>query len=346
MRPPLRRIAIAIAAALPPVLLGAAWMIHDRIAAATDAAVSRWAEGARKRGVNVALPEPTGGGGFPFAARRVFAAPAVTADGWRAEAAALVVEVSLSAPDAVTLAFVGPATFAGYGSWEPVTITEGARVTADLRTRTLAGGAEVPLAATAVLDSLTIPDAAGRSWRVRRMTLAAAASEPPPADHTRPGYTLEALVEGIEPPPELGLPGDGRAAAHLTVKGEPPSPTAPDLERWRRDGGTLELDRLETVIGPARLSGDGTLALDKGLQLEGALTLRGEGVLPLLDRLAAAGALALTPPEFAKVRSAAAMLTHPDPEGGPPRMTVPLFIQNHKVFAGPMPVAKLPPLRW
>lgn len=346
MRPIFKKIVIALALGLPTAGLGALWIIHDRVGAATDEAVARWSEDARRAGIGVTLPEPADGGGFPFTSRRVFTAPALWAPDWRAEAASLVVEISLLDPKKVVLRLVGPASYAANGASAPIALRGEARITTDLRSRTLVGGGTLPLAATAVFEDVTIPDADGRPWTVENLTLNGVVVEPPPADHTAPGYTLSAAARGIEPPPGLGLPGDGRATAHFTVKGEPPTPNPFDLERWRVDGGTVELDRLEVLGGGARLTGDGTLALDRGLQPEGAVTLRGEGVVAMLDRLGEAGAIPLPPRDFQRIRSAAAMLTQPDPAGGAPRMTIPLFIQNGRVFAGPMMVAKFPPLRW
>ncbi|MBL6455743.1 DUF2125 domain-containing protein [Belnapia sp. T6] len=126
------------------------------------------------------------------------------------------------------------------------------------------------------------------------------------------------------------LPGRGSAAGRAAA--------------WRDAGGTLGLRSLELRWGPVTAGGEATLGLDDRLQPMGAGTLRLEGADAALNAAAAAG---LLPPRNAfAVRAVVAILSRLPPEGGPPRLEVPLALERGQLNLARIPLARLPDWDW
>ena len=136
-------------------------------------------------------------------------------------------------------------------------------------------------------------------------------------------------------------------SAHLLLRvmGVPPNPALrPDVERWRNEGGTLEIDALALNWGPLSLKGQGTLALSRDLQLEGAFTAAVRGQDALLDALRAAGKIEPVP--AAAARAALGILSKPSPIDGQPEINAPITAQNGGLYLGPLRLLALPRLVW
>lgn len=170
----------------------------------------------------------------------------------------------------------------------------------------------------------------------------------PPADHLGASWTLSLDGKGLGLPDLPAQPlGNrvGRAALDANILGDiPVGPLDVGLAEWRDDGGTLEVKRLQLDWGPLAVQGDGTLALDGALQPIGAFSAQAQGFLETLDVLRRQG---LVEPQAAlAARLALGVLSRPSTGGGPPTLNLPISIQNRTVFAGPVAVVRLNPIRW
>jgi hypothetical protein len=356
-----RRIALAVglAAVVGAGLYGAGWAyMAGRFADGVRAFIAaRQAEGAAVAYAGVAL------GGFPLRLEARVLAPSATIalkDGtwiWRPERAIFsarpwsVGRVTLDLSGAHTIA---PADASGLARW---TATAGA----------FAIEARISAADVAALAlrarELRIRDRAGEDilaldrLRVDWRAAAAVPGDSRP-EHARPSQYFESVVETIRPPPGARLPlGDD--IARLVLAGEVRGRLAPAtgagalgrwrdvFGRWRDGGGTVELSRVEGRWGALTLAGEGTLALDGAFQPVGAFTARIEGYSETLDALRAAGALDGGAALAAKMTLTA--LARRDGEltgSGRPYLTLPVAIQDRRLYVGPVPLLTVPAVSW
>lgn len=141
----------------------------------------------------------------------------------------------------------------------------------------------------------------------------------------------------------------GRKLAHFKLEaqvlGDTPVPLErPRLARWRRDGGVLEIKKIDVAWGPAKLSGNGTLSLDDNLQPEASLAARITGHEKTVDALVAAGMVRENVARGVKlVLDMMARRTGPETEA---EIQLPLSIQGRVVYVGPARLARLPQIRW
>ena len=170
---------------------------------------------------------------------------------------------------------------------------------------------------------------------------------PPRPDRLRASQSFEALAEGIRLPPAARLllaDEIGRLAFAGRVMGRlAPDAAAEALRRWRDDGGTVELGRIEVRYGALALVGEGTLALDGDFQPVGAFTARIEGYAETLDALREAGAMSGRDAFTAKMVLTA--LARREGEGRP-YLTIPLSLQERRLYAGPVALLTVPALSW
>lgn len=172
--------------------------------------------------------------------------------------------------------------------------------------------------------------------------------------HLRPGeagaldlaFQLDSLRLDTErlPPSARPLPAFGPEIALLqgdmSIEGAPPLDGAlrPWLERWRDDGGDLQLRRLKLTWGQVDIEATGTLALDSEMRLLGALTAKVVGHEHLIDAAVAAGQMRHKDAEIAK----AVLGTLAAAGGGV--LSVPITLQDGVASLGPVPIARLMPL--
>ncbi len=125
----------------------------------------------------------------------------------------------------------------------------------------------------------------------------------------------------------------------------PDGPTRAALDAWRVDGGTVELRKVRIDWGEFQGEADGTLALDSDMQPIGAFTTRLWGVDQALDALVAGGQIDVRAGAMARIvlRMLATPSTRP---GVPPRVEVPLTLQDRKVYLGPAKLASVPRIDW
>jgi hypothetical protein len=160
---------------------------------------------------------------------------------------------------------------------------------------------------------------------------------------------LTFAADGVELPenaaPTLG-PRIAHAELDLVLRGAiPAARTAAALAAWRDAGGTIDLTKLGLHWGEFQAEADGSAALDSALQPQGALTVRAWGVAAVLDALVAAGQV--RPREGATAKVVLHAMAKPGTTPGvPPEIEVPLTIQDHKLFLGPVPIARIPTIVW
>lgn len=166
-------------------------------------------------------------------------------------------------------------------------------------------------------------------------------------EHERPSQSFESFAEAIRLPPTARLPlGDeiARLAVAGEVRGRIDAAAGRDaLGRWRDDGGTVELSRIEGRWGALTLAGEGTLALDGVFQPVGAFTARIEGYSETIDALRAIGALNGGSALAAKMALTA--LARRD-DGGRPYLTLPVSLQERRLYVGPVQLLTVPALSW
>jgi hypothetical protein len=124
----------------------------------------------------------------------------------------------------------------------------------------------------------------------------------------------------------------------------PPGPLAEAAAEWRNDGGTVELHRLYLSWGPLEMEAGGTLALDGELQPMGALTATIRGFAETIDALVAKGKIKASDAATAKV--VLGLLAKTPEDGGEPELTVPLTVQDGRLYVGPVGLLRIPPVRW
>lgn len=160
------------------------------------------------------------------------------------------------------------------------------------------------------------------------------------------GLAFKAAFAGIElasgPSPVLGrhiaeLSARGRLAGRLRG-----GPTA--LAAWRDDGGTVEFERLVVDWPPLRVVAEGTLALDEAMQPLAALSGEVSGLFETVDAAAAAGLV--RPKDAGTAKLLLGLMARTPPGGGPPSLTVPITIQDRRLYVGPAAVARLPEVAW
>lgn len=167
------------------------------------------------------------------------------------------------------------------------------------------------------------------------------------------GLAVTVEAESLLLPWEL-IPGLGRKTARLGMEAQTTG-DFPDIARrmpvngetmarWRDSGGTIEVRRLDLSHGPLTVSGDGTLALDQAMQPMGSFSFRVAGHMEALDRLRQAGLIDAQSHGLARLVLTA--LADKQGADGVSRIKVPLTVQDRRVFVGPVPLARLPLLRW
>ena len=218
-----------------------------------------------------------------------------------------------------------------------------------------------PEAITAILDAAgvgALNEGNGERIEIATATVRADLSRRPDPDHLTPVIILGLELGGVILPPRLTgarHPKDGKAGplgpkiARLGFKGAIMGPISSTYDyqafaAWRDSGGTIEIENFRLHWGPLRLSANGTLALDGKMQPMGALKATIAGFAETLDALVAARAM-----KKKKARTAKFFLSllakSPAPDA-PPEITLPLTIQKRTLSVGPVPLAKIPPIRW
>jgi hypothetical protein len=120
--------------------------------------------------------------------------------------------------------------------------------------------------------------------------------------------------------------------------------TVEALGQWRDDGGIVEVERLETQYGSLYVRANGTLALDAAMQPVGAMTAKARGFFQTIRALRDAGHIRSRDAAMARVILGA--LARKPSGGGPVSISLPLSIQERKLYAGPVRLMDMPLIKW
>ena len=171
---------------------------------------------------------------------------------------------------------------------------------------------------------------------------------PPSPPKSHQDTALSAVIDlGAVTLPQA-VPGFGDTVGDVAFSadlkgGLPPGRLAPALSAWRDSGGTLELRYFRLRWGGVLLDANGTLALDDALQPEGAFSAEITGQDAAVDL--AVGSGALQPRDAVLAKTVLGLLAKPGPNGEK-AITVPLTVQQDRVFLGPAAIAPLPRITW
>jgi hypothetical protein len=168
----------------------------------------------------------------------------------------------------------------------------------------------------------------------------------PPQSHRDAAVAAAIRLAKITLPWQLPPFGSDIEAVRLaaTVKGAMPAGTLRQaLDAWRADGGTVELEDGAFRWGKLAVTTSGTLALDAALQPVGALTATIDDHTAIVDAAVASGNLPADNANFVKIFLG--LMAKPG-EDGRKHLTLPLSLQNDRVFLGPAQIARLPRFTW
>ncbi len=186
------------------------------------------------------------------------------------------------------------------------------------------------------------------AWSLETGTATLRRPDVPPANHLGVGWTVAFDGGGLDLPESPALPLGNRVARVVldaSILGDiPPGPLGIGLAQWRDDGGTIEAKHLRLDWGPLAAQGDGTLALDAALQPIGAFSAQVQGFQETIDLLRRQGMVDNQAASTARL--VLGVLSRPSPDGGAPTIGLPVSIQNRSVFAGPVALLRLDPIRW
>jgi len=192
------------------------------------------------------------------------------------------------------------------------------------------------ITAGGVVSGLHIDDAA------MHLTIPAA----PPASHRDAAIAAAIRLAKITLPWQLPPFGSDIEAVRLaaTVKGAMPSGSLRQaLDAWRADGGTVEVEDGALRWGKLAVTTTGTLALDEALQPMGALTATIEDHAAIVDAAVASGDLPAGNANF--VKAFLGLMAKPGADGKK-RLTLPVSLQNDRIYLGPAQIARLPRFTW
>lgn len=163
-----------------------------------------------------------------------------------------------------------------------------------------------------------------------------------------PTFDLDVRIRGLKLPAGLRLPlgADVRQLNLLAkVLGPLEIPATVDaIGHWRDEGGIVEVERLETQYGPLYVRANGTLALDAAMQPVGAMTAKSRGFFETVQALRRAGHIRSR--DAAMARLVLGVLARKPKGGGPASISLPLSIQERKLYAGPVRLMDMPLVKW
>lgn len=222
---------------------------------------------------------------------------------------------------------------------------EGDAVTAAALDVTVAFGADTS-ASVAVTAQQIAGGGAASLVSIARADVQVVLPGRPPADHHQEGARVAVQLSGVGLPravPSLGATVD-RVTLAAVLKGAIPAGKLRDaLTAWRDDGGTIELEQGTLDWGKLAASVNGTLALDGTLQPMGALTATIENQNAVIDAAVAGGTMRAQDANLAKVLLG--LMAKPGPDGKK-QLTLPVTLQNRRLYLGPAQIAILPATTW
>lgn len=168
----------------------------------------------------------------------------------------------------------------------------------------------------------------------------------PPKTHLDTALRIALRLSDVTLP--VKVPGFGKTLNGLSFSlqmkgGLPPGALPRAIAAWRDDGGTIDLLYARLHWDSLLIDASGTLALDSALQPEGAFSTVITGQNAAVNLAVSSGAL--LPADADLVKTILAVLAKPGPNGEK-AITVPITLQNSRIFLGPAAIGKIPHIRW
>lgn len=286
--------------------------------------------------------------GFPLLLRMEMKEPAFAAGGdtpswsWRGDKA--VVEAYPWNPWRVTVGLAGEYRLDVVQKGGPVTYTGAAE---EFTARFPTGGGRPPQGELTVRN-FSLSDAGTARAAAARAVIKIDRLSSGNVDYRTPTVAFRLEAEGVKAPGILALPLGGDISL-LAVEGSvlgaiPPGPWPEALTVWRDAGGTLELKRLDTVLGPLTLNAGGTMALDASAQPIGAFTAKVQGFFETVEELRKGGFI--SGKDAVTATAVLGAMARKSRDGGPTTLNLALTIQDRRIYAGPVAFAELPAIPW
>jgi hypothetical protein len=198
------------------------------------------------------------------------------------------------------------------------------------------------------LSDLTLKQDTGGGAALERLNLEYEHGQlwdPGPFDVTE---TVSLTLTGLSAEAGMSMPlgsqiSEARLEAAILGKIPHDLPLERALSTWRDADGRLRLDQLSLTWPPMRLDAAGALGLDTGLQPEGTVNARMAGFAKAINMLEDQRVLRGRDATMARVLLGG--MARPDATGTPV-LEIPLIVRDSALWAGPVPVARLPRLPW
>ena len=202
--------------------------------------------------------------------------------------------------------------------------------------------------ATLLVRDLNVSDPAGMSlMQTAEIWMEATTPDVLTASHEDTSLILSISAADVQLPQAVDGPLGrtmSKLRADLQIRGNVPGGAlGKALEAWRHSGGTVDVNWLQVNWGEFDLRAKGTLALDAEARPLGAFSTDIRGYNQALDTLVAYAALEQSAATMAKV--GLSLLAKSPAEGGPPVLTLPLTAQDGHLYAGPLKILDLDPIR-
>ncbi|TVS00085.1 MAG: DUF2125 domain-containing protein [Rhodospirillales bacterium] len=336
--PPVRR-RLRIAAVMTVVIVAVAWVGYGiAIGTLFGRAIDDWIDAHRAEGyaISYAARDDVR---RPWGTQTVFHQPVITAppgaEPWTWQGERAVVALNPLRPDRVNIDLKGGHELIRRGN-RPAHVFGQAASLQFLVSQSAArvDGADI---------ALTFQDG-------HRLTVAALAGSAKPVS-TNPGVPAIALTLGAA---DITVPADwqfplgpeiaGAEVVATLVGPPPPAATGPAIRAWSAAGGLVEIEKLDLAYGPAILAGSGTFTFDADAQPLAALAVTMQGFLETVNALRDRG-LMRREDAFAARFILSALAQAPD-DGGPPRLSASLTVQDRELSIGPLVLLRLPAIAW
>ncbi len=347
-RPPRRRLrrtltGVLVLAALVVTAHGAAWTWAT---GALAVGMSDWVTQRRAEGWSIDHGPPARGG-WPFAARitlddvRVAMPARANQAALVHEAARLVLQVAPPRLDRLQLLFAGPQSISFGADTIPFAAQ---RMALDVPL----GGGPVPVGLDVAELEAVLPTG---PWRLRA---GRAVVQPPGATNRavegEPAIGVAVQAEGLVLPASSLTEALGREVAlvsadALVLRVQPlRGPPVAMAAAWRDGGGAIEVPSLLLRWGPLQGDAQGSVMLDRALQPRMRATLRLVGAPVAVDALAQAGQMDRQAAR--SLQAVLALMSRTPPEGGPPRVELPVAVADGALSVARVPLLRVAPIGW
>lgn len=343
--PDFRRLAVRIFFFNILILAGAYTLYWYWVANAVEAGVLSWVQHQQARGHALSF-DKLERGGWPMAVTLTFKgaryAPSQDAPAWAWYGEGITLTRPLAASEKLGITLAGSQELT-FGSGTGATTYAGSFQEA---AGEMVAGGWLPNGAMLIKEMALMNAAGDRGLAVGGLSVRAEGDAAAPASPRDAGYIVTAEARQLRLP-FTGLPF-GAVLPDLDVQAEimgalAPAPWPEAAKAWARDGGTLELTKINIGYGPVTANGTGTLALDQTGQPMGAFSFNVEGLPDLLNKLEADGVIEGAAAQA--VRTLVILKTKTGPNGKP-TVRLPLSLQDRVISVGPVTLGRLPIIRW